>query len=151
MDVMNESKVAPVTNLAAVRIERRRVNAQRRKRRVTAKQKRTVGQAIASLGGSFMPIVSFTLAHTAGTNPIMWVLVVAALSYSLPSVAAWAMTWTRSTVKSYGFAVLLEGVLVFAPGGEHLATAIVPYLGGAGLTALVLINAVAAWSKAKGK
>jgi hypothetical protein len=151
MTMSDTNAVPNVPNLSVIRNERRRVNAQRRKRRVTAKHRKTVGQFIASLGGSFMPVASFTLAHTAGTNPVMWVLVVAALSYSLPSVAAWAMTWTRSTVKSYGFAVLLEGVLVFAPGGEHLAGMLVPYLGGAGLTALVLINAVAAWSKAKGK
>jgi hypothetical protein len=54
-------------------------------------------------------------------------------------------------VKSYGFAVLLEGVLVFAPGGDAAAAAVLPWLAPCGLAALVLINAVAAWGKVRGK
>jgi hypothetical protein len=80
-----------VVSLAAVRTRRQQRNAQRHKARVTAKQRRSVGQVMAALGASLMPVPSFSLAHTAGTNPVMWILV-AALSYSLPSVATWAMT-----------------------------------------------------------
>lgn len=140
-----------VPQLSVVRGQKQRRKAAAKRRRMSAKQRRSAGQAMASLGASLMPVASFSLAHTAGDNPTMWCLVVAALAYSLPSVASWAMTWTRSTVKSYGFAVLLEGVLVFAPGGDGVARAVLPYLAPCCLTALVLINAVAAWSKARGK
>jgi hypothetical protein len=140
-----------VPNLSVIRGRRQQRNAAQQKARVTAKQRRSAGQVMASMGASLMPVASFSLAHTAGTNPTMWCLVVAALAYSLPSVATWARTWTGSHVKSYGFAVLLEGVLVFAPGGDGVARAVLPYLAPCCLGALVLINAVAAWTKARGK
>jgi hypothetical protein len=149
--MMTTTTSSSVPSLTLVRAERQRRRALRKAKRVTAKQRRTVGQAMASVGASLMPVASFSLAHTAGTNPTMWCLVVAALAYSLPSVASWARTWTGNNVKAYGFAVLLEGVLVFAPGGDAVARAVLPYLAPCCLTALILINAVAAWAKAKGK
>jgi hypothetical protein len=126
-------------------------NANARKHRVTARQRRTVGQLVAAVGGSFMPVASYTLAHSVGSNPVLWVLVVAALSYS-PLLSRGYLARTpgrpqaapRTRRPSRGFAS------TSVPSSPPKA-AILPYLGVAGLTMLVMINAVAAWSKARGQ
>lgn len=108
--------------------------------KVSAAQKRTIGQFAAAIASGFLPIASFVIAHhEAGADPILWVLVVAALAFSAPSVAGWAQKWCGHAVKAWGFTILLEGVLVFA---HHEALSL------GGLAMLVMINANNAWSLA---
>jgi VIT1/CCC1 family predicted Fe2+/Mn2+ transporter len=108
--------------------------------KVSAAQKRTIGQFVAAIASGFLPIASFVIAHhEANTQPLLWLLVAAALLFSAPSVASWAQKWCGNTYKAWGFTVLLEGVLVFA---HHEALSI------AGLTMLVMINAANAWQLA---
>jgi VIT1/CCC1 family predicted Fe2+/Mn2+ transporter len=111
--------------------------------KVSAAQKRTIGQFVAALASGFLPIASFVIAHhEAGQQPMLWLLVAAALAFSAPSVASWAKKWCGHEVKAWGFTILLEGVLVFA---HHEALSI------AGLAMLVMINAANAWSLAAKK
>lgn len=106
--------------------------------KVSAAQKRTIGQFVAAIASGFLPVASFVVAHfEAANDPKLWVLVVAALMFSAPSVAGWAQKWCGSTYKAWGFTVLLEGVLVFA---HHELLSI------GGLVMLVAINAANAWN-----
>jgi len=101
---------------------------------------RTIGQFIAAIAASFLPLASYVIAHReAITNQAMWVLVAAALLFSAPTLADWAQKWTRSSTKAWGFTILLEGVMVFS-GTE--------YLGYAGLAILMAINCNSAWQLA---
>jgi VIT1/CCC1 family predicted Fe2+/Mn2+ transporter len=106
--------------------------------RVSAAQKRTLNQSCAALAAGFLPIASFVIAHyESRSNPILWLLVGAALLFSAPTLATWASKWCGSQYKAWGFTALLEGVMVFS----HL-----PVLSFAGLAILVLINASNAWT-----
>jgi VIT1/CCC1 family predicted Fe2+/Mn2+ transporter len=108
--------------------------------KVSAAQKRTIGQFVAAIASGFLPIASFVIAHhEAASEPLLWLLVAAALAFSAPSVASWAQKWCGHVVKAWGFTVLLEGVLVFA---HHEALSL------AGLAMLVMINAANAWTLA---
>lgn len=108
--------------------------------KVSAAQKRTIGQFSAALASGFLPIASYMIAHyESATNPMLWILVAAALLFSAPSVAGWALKWTGNTYKAWGFTVLLEGVLV----ASHTQ-----WLSLIGLGILVLINAQNAWTLA---
>jgi hypothetical protein len=108
--------------------------------KVSAAQKRTIGQFIAAIASGFLPIASFVIAHhEASTQPMLWILVAAALAFSAPSVASWANKWCGNLYKAWGFTVLLEGVLVFA---HHEALSL------GGLAMLVMINAANAWTLA---
>jgi VIT1/CCC1 family predicted Fe2+/Mn2+ transporter len=108
--------------------------------KINAAQKRTIGQFVAAIASGFLPIASFVIAHhEAGTDPVLWLLVVAALMFSAPSVAGWAQKWCGNKIKAWGFTVLLEGVLVFA---HHEALSL------GGLAMLVMINAANAWQLA---
>jgi VIT1/CCC1 family predicted Fe2+/Mn2+ transporter len=108
--------------------------------KVSAAQKRTIGQFVAAIASGFLPIASFVIAHhEAASEPLLWLLVAAALAFSAPSVASWAQKWCGHAVKAWGFTVLLEGVLVFA---HHEALSL------AGLAMLVMINAANAWQLA---
>lgn len=71
-----------------------------------------------ALAASFIPCAAWFVAHfeiekgfSDWKNPL-WVIVLAALCYSAPSVAGWAKSWAGSWTKAIGFTVLLEGVLV---------------------------------------
>jgi len=111
--------------------------------KVSAAQKRTIGQVIASLSAGFLPIASFVLAHyESKTQPLLWILVVAALMFSAPTLISWAGKWCGNQYKAVGFTVLLEGVMVFS----HTEA-----LSFAGLLILVLINASNAWTLAAQK
>ena len=111
--------------------------------KINAAQKRTIGQAMASVASGFLPIASFVLAHfESKTNPLLWVLVAAALMFSAPTLAAWAQKWCGNAYKAWGFTILLEGVMVFSG---------TPALSYAGLAILVLINASNAWGLAARK
>jgi VIT1/CCC1 family predicted Fe2+/Mn2+ transporter len=111
--------------------------------KVSAAQKRTIGQAMASVASGFLPIASFVMAHyESKTNPLLWVLVAAALLFSAPTLADWAAKWCGNKYKAWGFTVLLEGVMV----ASHTE-----YLSFAGLIILVVINATNAWNLAARK
>ena len=104
---------------------------------------RTIGQFIAAMAASFLPLASYVIAHhETTTKQAMWVLVGAALLFSAPTLADWAQKWTKSATKAWGFTCLLEGVMVFS-GTE--------YLGYAGLAILMAINCNSAWQAAGAK
>lgn len=108
--------------------------------KINAAQKRTIGQAMASIASGFLPIASFVMAHyESKDNPLLWVLVAAALLFSAPTLAAWAQKWAGNQYKAWGFTVLLEGVMVFS----HTEA-----LSFAGLAILVVINASNAYQLA---
>lgn len=105
--------------------------------KVSAAQKRAVGQVAAALAAGFLPIASYILAHfESKQNPMLWCLVAAALMFSAPTLVDWAKKWCGSKFKAVGFAVLLEGVMVFS----HIQA-----LSLCGLAILVLINSSNAW------
>jgi len=105
-----------------------------------AAEKRTIGQFIAAVAASFLPVASYVLSHfEAKSQPMMWGLVVAALMFSAPTLVEWAQKWCKSLWKAVGFTVLLEGVMVASS---------TTWLGAAGLAILVVINCHAAWSMA---
>lgn len=109
--------------------------------KINAAQRRSVKQVIASVGAGFLPVASYVLAHVeTAETPALWVLVAAALTFSAPTLAAWARTWTGHSVKAWGFTVLLEGVMV----ASHI-----PALSLSGLVLLVAINASNAWTLAR--
>lgn len=111
--------------------------------KVSAAQKRTIGQFCAAIAAGFLPIASFVMAHIeSATNPFLWVLVAAALTFSAPTLADWAKKWCGNQYKAWGFTVLLEGVMVFS----HTA-----WLSYMGLVILVAINATNAWGLAARK
>lgn len=111
--------------------------------KINAAQKRTIGQLCAAIASGFLPIASFVLAHyESATNPLLWILVAAALTFSAPTLASWAQKWCGHPAKAWGFTVLLEGVMVFS----HT-----PALSFAGLAILVAINASNAWGLAARK
>lgn len=104
---------------------------------IQAKQRRQFGQFVAAFAAGFLPVASFVLAHhETQSTPWLWILVVAGLAYSAPTLADWATEWTKSKVKAWGFTVLLEGVMI-ASSTQALAYC--------GLVILVAINAHAAW------
>ena len=101
---------------------------------------RTIGQFIAAIAAGFLPVASYVLAHYETKNtPAMWALVVAALTFSAPTLVEWAQKWCKSVWKAVGFAALLEGVMVASSTG---------WLGATGLVILVAINCHAAWALA---
>lgn len=103
-------------------------------------EKRTIGQFIAAIAASFLPVASYVLSHfEAKTQPMMWGLVVAALMFSAPTLVEWAQKWCKSLWKAIGFTCLLEGVMVASS---------TTWLGAAGLAILVVINCHAAWAMA---
>lgn len=108
--------------------------------KVTAAQKRSIGQLCAAIASGFLPIASYVMAHIeSAQNPMLWILVAAALTFSAPTLANWAEKWCGGKVKAWGFTILLEGVMVFS------GTAWLSY---AGLAILVVINGSNAWSLA---
>lgn len=111
--------------------------------KVSAAQKRTIGQFCASIAAGFLPIASYILSHhESKENPMLWILVAAALMFSAPTLADWAKKWCGGQYKAWGFTVLLEGVMVFS----HTEA-----LGLVGLGILVAINASNAWGLAARK
>lgn len=100
----------------------------------------TVAGAI--LGG-FVPLATYTIAHfDARTAPMLWALVGGGLLYSATTMFDWGKQAFRSTWKSLGFVVLLEGTMTFA----H--TMWLAYLA---LGLLVGVNAIAAGTKLTAK
>ena len=111
--------------------------------KVSAAQKRSIGQLCAAIASGFLPVASYVMAHHESKgNPLLWVLVAAALMFSAPTLVDWAKKWCGNTYKAVGFTVLLEGVMVFS------STVWLSYMG---LAILVAINATNAWGLAARK
>jgi multidrug efflux pump subunit AcrB len=137
------SAVAARAKRAAVKAAASEAVVKKQQQKAVAAQKKSVGQFCAALAAGFLPVASYVLAHFESvTNPMLWILVAAALMFSAPTLATWAQKWTGNAYKAWGFTVLLEGVMVFS----HL-----PALSYAGLAILVLINATNAFALAGGK
>jgi hypothetical protein len=131
---------APVAKVAAPKTRKQPTAAPIK---INAAQKRTIGQVMAAVASGFLPIASFVLAHyESKTQPMLWILVAAALMFSAPTLAKWAEKWCGSQVKAWGFTVLLEGVMV----ASHTE-----WLSYAGLVILVVINATNAYGLAARK
>jgi hypothetical protein len=90
--------------------------------------------------GGFVPLASYVVAHfeidraVAFYEQVSTLLVLGGLLYSAKTVYAWGALAFRAPVKSAGFVVLLEGVMVFAQ---------TQWLALAALTYLVAINGLA--------
>jgi hypothetical protein len=107
---------------------------------IKATHKRSAQQVIAAIAAGFLPAASYVIAHVeAPTNPYLYILVVAALGYSAPTLVTWSKKWAGHIAKATGFAILLEGVMVLS----HIEA-----LSLTGLTILVLINSTTAFNKA---
>ncbi len=110
------------------------------KLKMSAADRRAFSQIIAAVAAGFLPIASFVLAHTeVSANPWKWLLLVAALTFSAPTLVEWAEKWCRGKYKAWGFTILLEGVMVFSS-NQWLALS--------GLLILVAINCNSAWTLA---
>jgi hypothetical protein len=110
-------------------------------------QIRTINRLLAASAAGFLPVASYVLAHVESrSQPSLWVLVLAALAYSAPTLASWAASWTHkghgktALLKAWGFTVLLEGTMVLS----HL-----PLLSLSGLVILVAINSAQAFHRAR--
>ena len=103
--------------------------------------KRLGKQAIAAVAAGFLPVASYVVARVEAPNdPKLYGLVVAGLAFSAPQLAQWAQTWCKHPIKAWGFATLLEGVMILSG---------VPALALTGLAILVLINSTFAWDAAR--
>lgn len=76
---------------------------------------------IATVSAGFLPLASYWIMHyeiMPNSHQIdllivlKILLVLAALVYSAPTLAAWANNWTQNRLKSWGFTILLEGVMI---------------------------------------
>jgi hypothetical protein len=108
---------------------------------------RTVNRLLAACAAGFLPVASYILAHVEShSQPWLWVLVLAALAYSAPTLASWAASWTHkghgktALLKAWGFTILLEGTMVLS----HLQA-----LSMSGLIILVAINSAQAFHRAR--
>jgi VIT1/CCC1 family predicted Fe2+/Mn2+ transporter len=102
-----------------------------KKIKLSAADKKTVGQILAATAAGFLPIASYAIAHhEMNANRWLGILVAAALLFSAPTLAQWAQKWCKSPYKAWGFTVLLEGVMVFSK---------MPWLS---ISALVILGAI---------
>jgi len=125
------------------------------KRKPTPKAKRVkigtpwlnhVFKLIATCAAGFLPLASYWIMHyeilTATSIDLLVILkillVLAALVYSAPTLAAWANNWTGNKYKSWGFTILLEGVMI----GSNTQ-----WLALCALGILTLVNATIAFDK----
>lgn len=99
---------------------------------------------LASIAAAFIPVAVFFTSHAAllTGSVTLWILTLAGLAYSVPSVAAWSRSWTGCKYKALAFTVLLEGVMTFS-GMAWLAIPALLLLAG--------VNATVAWHKVHGK
>jgi len=72
---------------------------------------------LASIAASFIPVGVFFTSHKAlaghiSTTWSLWIISLAGLAYSIPSVVTWAQSWTGSKAKAIGFTIMLEGLMV---------------------------------------
>jgi len=72
---------------------------------------------LASIAASFIPVGVFFTSHKALSGHIsttwsLWIISLAGLAYSIPSVVTWAQSWTGSKAKAIGFTIMLEGLMV---------------------------------------
>jgi len=113
-----------------------------RRKVLKAKEARTIGHVLAGAAGAWLPFASWCFAHTDNLPWYGWVLVLSALSYSAPTLAAWSGKWCGHMLKAWAFTVLLEGVLI---------QPILPVLSYGSLALLVAINAYDAFKRASAK
>lgn len=103
-------------------------------------------KVLATIAAAFLPIASYWIAHNELLVVDAWtyaewvkaILVLAALAYSAPTLAAWACNWTHCKIKAWGFTILLEGVMI-ASSTDWLAFS--------ALAILATINAAIAFDK----
>jgi hypothetical protein len=108
-----------------------------RKRSKVEVQTRKIEPTIAAIAAGFLPVASYVVAHIeAAEKPYLYVLVVAALAYSAPTLSTWAQKWAHHWMKAWGFTVLLEGTMILS----HIQA-----LSLTGLGILVLINSTTAY------
>jgi len=127
-----KAKRAPVPDRAA-----RPLGVVAQVRRACARGNR-LAAFVGMLLGGFVPVAVYVVAHSE-SGPFKgheraWVLVAGGLVYSASTVYQWAHLAFGSAVKSIGFVVLVEGVMV---------TATTHWLALTALGYLVLINGVA--------
>ena len=101
---------------------------------------------LASAAASFIPVGVFFTSHKAmGTSLSqawpLWIISVAGLIYSIPSVVAWATSWTGSKAKAIGFTVMLEGLMV---GSGEMWLSVVSLLLLGGVNAMIAAHKVKA-------
>lgn len=85
--------------------------------------------------GGMVPAFVFEVGHyEVAARPWMWAFVIGGLIYSAITVFKWGTVFFSSKVKSFGFVVLIEGVMTFSQ--DH-------YVGGAALGLLIGINGIA--------
>jgi len=98
-------------------------------------KKAILTRIVAALAASFLPAATYTVVHyQAPVNPMYWILALAGLAYSAPTVAKWAQGWAHSPYKAWAFTVLTEGMLSFG----------LPAMSITALVILVGINALCA-------
>lgn len=100
---------------------------------------------IAAIGASFLPVSSWWISHNeAPANPMLYLLVGAALAFSMPQLVKWVNSWSPSPkmFKAIGFAVLVEFTLILSSTQWLILSA---------LALLVIINGLAAWTQATKK
>lgn len=109
--------------------------------RINAHMGAPVNRPLAALAAGFLPVASYVLAHMeAQRAPYLYGLVLAALIFSAPTLAAWAKRWCSHWAKAWGFCILLEGVMILS---QMQALNVV------GLVILVGINSADAWESAR--
>lgn len=100
---------------------------------------------LASAAASFIPVGVFFTSHKALGMSLsqswpLWIISIAGLIYSIPSVVSWAQSWTGTRSKAIGFTVMLEGLMVLS-GEMWLSVVALLLLGG--------VNAMIACHKVK--
>ena len=97
--------------------------------------------ALGLVTGAFAPTGVFAITHSClteaplHTQPLAWIAG-GGLVFSAMTVVTWANTMFRNPIKAFGWTLLIEGIMTFAP--DHLA-----WLSYACLGLLVFVNAVA--------
>lgn len=80
----------------------------------THKKNRLAFAFAAPLAG-IIPFFSWWLIHfEVSQNPLLWLVAIGGLIYSAITVFSWGKTAFQSGIKSFGFVLLLEGILTFS-------------------------------------
>lgn len=129
-------------NVSTPRVSSRRSSAPVRRsapgtsRTALRRQRAKVFTAIlAGLGAALIPAATYAVVHyQAPKNPFYWILAVAGLAYSAPTVQVWAKSWAKWTAKAWAFTVISEAMLSFG----------LPWMSYVALVILVGINVLSA-------
>ena len=102
---------------------------------MAAQKQNRLATVAGSIIGGFVPVATFFIVHFGvHENCWLWAIVVGGLVFSAKTVYEWGHVAFQSSVKSFGFCLLVEGVMTFGN---------VWYLSIAALTLLALINGLA--------